>query len=94
MNSPRQEYVENLEKLVREEYLEKIKQLEHKIDFIIKKLDSMEKDTNKMSNHIDFIDVTYSKFKMPLFWMCDRINLLRGFRKETEVIKSSIEEQD
>ena len=47
-----------------------------------------------MSKHIDFVDTTYAKLKTPLFWMCDRVNLLRGYRREPESIKSKIEEQD
>ena len=90
----REEYLDKLETLMREEYISKINVLEEKIDTIIKKLDSVEKNTDKMSKHIDFVDTTYAKLKTPLFWMCDRVNLLRGYRREPESIKSKIEEQD
>lgn len=93
--NPREEYLEKLEQIVREEYITKIFELETKIDSIIKKLDLMEKDTSKMSGHIDFIDTTYSKLKTPLFWMCDRVNLLRGVPREPPIIKNStVEDQD
>lgn len=94
MTSPRQEYIDRLENIVREEYLGKIERLESKIDSILEKLNSVEKGTDKMTSHIDFIDSTYARVKVPLFWICDRVNLLRGIQRSPEVLTSSVEDQD
>lgn len=66
----------------------KINSLEDKIDAIINKLDFVEQDTNKMSRHIDFIGDVYNTVKLPLYWMCDKVNTFRssalsGVKKET-----------
>lgn len=94
MENNRQEYVERLESLVREEYLNKILDLERKIDIIITKLDKVEKGTNNMDEHINFINNTYQKVKTPLFWVCDRVNLLRGIKNQPQPAISNIEDQD
>jgi hypothetical protein len=94
MTNPRQEYMDRLESIMREEYLGKIDNIEKKLDKILEKLNSVEKGTDKMSSHIDFIDTTYTSIKMPLFWMCDRVNLLRGIQRPTEVLNSTINSQD
>lgn len=94
MTSPRQEYLDRLEGIMREEYLVKIDIVEKKLDQILEKLNSVEKGTDKMSSHIDFIDTTYSRIKMPLFWVCDRVNLLRGIQRSPEVLTSTINDQD
>lgn len=94
MTNPRQEYMDRLEDIMREEYLGKIDNIEKKLDQILEKLNSVEKGTDKMSSHIDFIDTTYTRIKTPLFWMCDRVNLLRGIQRQTEVLTSTINDQD
>ena len=94
MTSPRQEYLDRLEGIMREEYLGKIDNIEKKLDLILEKLNSVEKGTDKMSSHIDFIDTTYTRIKTPLFWVCDRVNLLRGIQRSPEVLTSTINEQD
>lgn len=94
MTSPRQEYLDRLESIMREEYLGKIDTIEKKLDQILEKLNSVEKGTDKMSSHIDFIDTTYSRIKTPLFWICDRVNLLRGIQRSPEVLTSTINDQD
>lgn len=80
------ETVKNLEK--------KINSLEDKIDAIINKLEFVEQDTNKMSRHIDFIGDVYNTVKLPLYWMCDKVNAFRssalsGIKKETIIDKVS-----
>ena len=67
------------------------KDINDKLEFIIKKLDFIEKkiDTlvndinqnvkpncNKMSSHIDFIEKVYNVVKSPLGFMCERINFI------------------
>ena len=96
MENRRQEYLDRLESLVREEYLQKILELETKIDLIITKLDKVEKGTNNMNEHINFINNTYQKVKTPLFWVCDRVNILRGIKSQPQPqpVISNIEDQD
>lgn len=55
----------------------KVQHLEEKIDILINLLENVKKDTGKMSNHIDFIDNVYMKVKMPLFWICDKVNSIK-----------------
>lgn len=55
----------------------KVISLEGKIDELIELLGNVKKDTGKMSTHIDFIDTIYTKVKMPLFWICDKVNLIK-----------------
>jgi len=94
MTNPRQEYLDRLECIMREEYLGKIDNIEKKLDQVLEKLKSVEKGTDKMSSHIDFIDKTYTSIKTPLFWICDRVNLLRGIQRSPEVLTSTINDQD
>ena len=55
----------------------KVLSLEKKIDELIKLLGNVKEDTHKMSTHIDFIDNVYTKVKMPLFWICDKVNSIK-----------------
>lgn len=55
----------------------KVISLEEKIDKLIELLGNVKKDTHKMSTHIDFIDNVYTKVKMPLFWVCDKVNSIK-----------------
>lgn len=52
----------------------RVESIEVKIDKLTSLLENVKLDTNKMSSHIDFIDNVYTKVKMPLFWICDKIN--------------------
>lgn len=51
----------------------RVESMEVKIDKLTSLLENVKVDTNKMSSHIDFIDNVYTKVKMPLFWICDKI---------------------
>jgi len=77
--------VEDLEK--------KVESLELKLDMLISKLDVVKEDTGKMSTHIDFIDNVYSKVKMPLFWICDKINSFKINKLEYKCDQKYIEKQ-
>lgn len=55
----------------------KVIHLEEKIDNLIELLGNVKEDTHKMSTHIDFIDSVYTKVKMPLFWICDKVNSIK-----------------
>jgi hypothetical protein len=62
--------IDNLEK--------KVISLEQKIDNLINLLGNVKEDTGKMSTHIDFIDNVYTRIKMPLFWICDKVNSIKS----------------
>ena len=78
-----------------------------RIDFIIKKLNSIDKKIdalvkdinedvkpkcNKMSSHIDFIEKVYSVVKSPLGFMCERINFLS--KNKTYELSDSIKDSE
>lgn len=61
------------------EYLEKkVISLEEKINILISLLENVKEDTGKMSTHIDFVDNVYTKVKMPLFWICDKVSSIKS----------------
>ncbi len=72
---------------------ERVNKLEEKLNLIIEKLESVENGTNKMTSHIDFINDIYNRVQVPLFWVCDRVNYLRGYKSEKH-LTSSVDEQD
>jgi len=79
---------------------ERVDLVEQKLDLILQKLNTVEKGTDKMASHIDFINDIYSKVQTPLFWICDRINHMRGYKvsyTEKQLVTnkvSDITEQD
>jgi len=62
--------IDNLEK--------KVNSLEQKIEKLVNLLENVKEDTGKMSTHIDFIDNVYTRIKMPLFWICDKVNSIKS----------------
>ena len=60
--------LENIEKLI----LTKFEELNAKIDSINKK-------SNKMSEHIDFMEDTYTKVKAPLSFVKNKVEKLMGY---------------
>ncbi len=58
----------------------KIINLERKLEIIEQKLDKLIKISNKMDDHIDFVEHSYSIIRGPLNYIKDKINLLNGFR--------------
>lgn len=77
---------------------DRVDALEEKLNLILEKLNSVEKGTTKMETHIDFINDIYSKVQIPLFWICDRVNYMRGYKmtyvEKQLVTNNSIEDQD
>ncbi len=67
-----------------QEIMDKVQIIEKKIDLIILHLNGLNKDTKKMSDHIDFIDKTYDKMSAPLMWVCDKVNNIRGVKNGPE----------
>lgn len=53
--------------------------IESKLDTIIGILhDNVAKNTEKMANHIDFIETIYNNVKSPLGFLCNKLNYLKG----------------
>ena len=84
----------------RDSLTERVEKLEQKLDVLIQKLDSVKDGTDKMSTHIDFINNIYTHIRHPLFWICDRVNYMRGYNltcTEKQLVKEKppdINEQD
>ena len=72
---------------------DRVNKLEEKLNLIIEKLDSVENGTNKMTSHIDFINDIYNRVQVPLFWVCNRVNYIRGYKAENQ-LSSTVDEQD
>jgi len=56
----------------------KVQNLEAKFEKLVNLLENVKADTHKMATHIDFIDNVYSKIRMPLFWICDKVNSFKS----------------
>jgi hypothetical protein len=57
----------------------KIDCLERKLEIIEQKIDKLLNISNKMDDHIDFVENSYSIIRGPLNYIKDKINLLNGF---------------
>ena len=53
--------------------------MEKKLEIIEKKIDKLLNISNKMDDHIDFIENSYSIIRGPLNYIKNKINLLNGF---------------
>jgi archaellum component FlaC len=54
---------------------ERLKKIECKLERILRILeDDLKKNTEKMSNHIDFIETVYENIKNPLGYICNKVN--------------------
>ena len=54
---------------------ERLKNIELKLEIILKLLENdLKKNTEKMSNHIDFIETIYENIKNPLGYICNKVN--------------------
>jgi len=62
---------------------EKLIELETKINEMMKKLERIEEGTTRMSKHIEFIEGVYGTVSAPMYWICNKINRLRGEIKDT-----------
>tara|TARA_B100001778_G_C18029497_1_gene380321 strand:+ start:162 stop:386 length:225 start_codon:yes stop_codon:yes gene_type:complete len=56
---------------------EDLSKILEKLEHMEEKINVLEKQTQKMSDHIDFIDSVYSKISSPLWWLCNKVNGLR-----------------
>lgn len=61
----------------------KVIELEIKINEIMKKLERIEEGTSRMSRHIEFIEGVYGTVSAPMFWICNKVNKLRGEIKDS-----------
>ena len=58
-------------------------ELETKLNEMMEKLIVIEKGTSRMAKHIEFIEGVYGTVSAPMFWICNKVNRLRGEIKET-----------
>tara|TARA_A100001035_G_scaffold270052_1_gene256785 strand:- start:493 stop:723 length:231 start_codon:yes stop_codon:yes gene_type:complete len=65
-----------------------------KLESMEKKINNLETQTQKMSNHIDFINDVYSKISSPLWWICEKVNNLKGGKSLENNTSASIECKD
>ena len=76
----------------------RIDQIEEKLSLIIDKLEKLETSNVKMDEHIDFINSVYSRVQRPLYWVCDKVNYMKGQKLENtpgELLNNSnVDEQD
>lgn len=61
----------------------KVIHLETKLNEMMKKLERIEEGTSRMSKHIEFIEGVYGTVSTPMFWICNKVNRLRGEIKDT-----------
>ena len=60
----------------------KVIELETKLNEMMKKLERIEEGTSRMAKHIEFIEGVYGTVSAPMFWICNKVNRLRGEIKE------------
>tara|TARA_B100000902_G_C27243453_1_gene881264 strand:- start:302 stop:622 length:321 start_codon:yes stop_codon:yes gene_type:complete len=65
----------------------KVIELENKLNEMIKKLNAIEEGTTRMSKHIEFIEGVYGTVSAPMYWICNKINRLRGEIKDTTPVQ-------
>ena len=71
----------------------KIDMLLDKINDLSIQVNKLNEKTEKMDKHIDFIDGVYTRIRTPLWWICDRVNLIRGHSLTTNT-DSVLENKD
>ena len=57
-------------------------ELENKLNEVMQKLNVIEEGTTKMSKHIEFIEGVYGTVSAPMYWICNKVNRLRGEIKD------------
>ena len=60
------------------EIIERLKNLDQKIDSILELLQNQQRTQKKLEEHIDFVESTYDILKSPLNFVKDRINSFTG----------------
>ena len=58
--------------------LEKLDRIQHDIDTIKVQLDQIAPQTQKMDQHVDFVNTIYSNVKRPFHFICDKTSQLMG----------------
>ena len=57
-------------------------ELENKLNEMMKKLERIEEGTSRMAKHIEFIEGVYGTVSAPMYWICNKVNKLRGEIKD------------
>jgi len=52
--------------------------LERKIDIILEIISDNKKNCDKMNDHIEFVEKTYSTLRSPLEYMKNKLNFIQG----------------
>lgn len=76
-----------------------IRELKDKIDSLTEKIDNIisilnidiKKNTEKMGDHIDFIERIYDNVKHPLGYLCNKIGYLSNTNREIYLLDKSTE---
>ena len=75
---------------------EKLEKILHALEIIYVRLDKIEqrieKDCSKMSEHINFVENTYSVVRLPLNFLKNRVEMIMGKNSAQELPKIKINE--
>lgn len=73
----------NTDKQLLEIVLQKLEELEHSHLNLERKIDEIHKNTQRMEDHINFVENTYDTVKTPFHYLMDKVSLLSfsPFRK-------------
>ncbi len=81
--------VNNLEILIIEKFNNLEKNLNKKLDDLEKnKLNHVQESCDRMNNHIDFINETYSTLQTPLNYVKNKVEYLMGYTAESKSLHS------
>lgn len=53
---------------------ERVSSLEEKVDMILELLGGIDKNCDKMSNHINFVESIYEQIKRPFHFVMNKVN--------------------
>ena len=66
-----------MDKQFQELVLEELKNIRSELQFIKSELDIIKQGTNKMENHINFVDAVYDRVKTPFHYICDTVSKVK-----------------
>ena len=67
------------------EIIKELSDIKKELHEIKEILSNLKKSTNKMDDHILFIEDTYSTLRSPLDWITKNVNRISGYSSETEL---------
>ena len=63
----------------------KVNIIQKQLQEIVELLNDNKKDCKKMSSHIDFIDSVYDKLKMPIDFVCGKVNNVMSLQHASHI---------